>query len=127
MGDIMKHTADNLLDILKNEKAEHNDGIVYLISNMDKLKYLSLGNKPSERREAIIKHVLSIYPRINKGDMDSILTKNLVIRNSFFDHLSLIPTLLTFFGLFYMFYTTHTEYNYNPSENAFLNCFSIFF
>lgn len=123
----MKKDADSLLDDVKREQTENSAGIVYLISNVDTLKYLSLGNPIDERREAIIRHVLDLYPSTNKSTIKFILTKNKIFSNELFVMLSSIPTLLAFFISFYFFYTSYTLCNYNPEENPILNVIGICF
>lgn len=123
----MKHTADDLLNNIKNENSENVDGIMYLISNIDKLKYLSLGNQTCERREAIVRHVLSLYPKTNRNIIERILTKNFIFSNDTFKIFSLIPEFITYGASFYSLYTTYIQYNYNSSVNDFINIFGILF
>lgn len=121
----MKKNADDLINdiVLSNAKGE--DGIVYLIANLDKLKYLSLGNKACDRREAIIKHVSQLYPGVNRSQLERILSKNFIFSENFYFSLNLLPAISSFLFSLASLYTIFPDANYDVMQNPLINFIGI--
>lgn len=77
------------------EKQESNNmAVIYLLQNIEKLKYILSGYPMVERHAAIIHHLENLFPPFDHKQVEKILFKNGIYKAAWIDY---VPTLITLY------------------------------